>query len=233
MTRGRFITFEGLDGSGKSTHLRECASRLRDSGLDVVATKEPGGTELGDAIRALFLDPRRVAIEGGVELLLVFASRRQHLIEVIDPALERGAWVLCDRFTDSTHAYQGAGRGVPRERIAAIDEAATGTRRPDRTLLFDLPAEVARGRGQSEKRRSAESFERGIDRIDREDLEFYRRVRQGYLELLSDEPERFVRIDSSGPVEQTRSAVRQALDRLLLEQAPATTTATDRSQGAP
>jgi dTMP kinase len=211
----RFITFEGLDGSGKSTHLRESVQRLRELGIDVVTSKEPGGTELGDAIRGLFLDPKRSTIEGGVELLLVFASRRQHLLEVIEPALERGAWVLCDRFTDSTIAYQGFGRGVAMERIEAIDRAATGGRRPDLTLLFDLPAAAARARGHSDNRKAAAHFDEGIDRIDREGLDFYERVRAGYLDLLAREPERVLRVDSSGEIERTRQQVRLIFDRLV------------------
>ena len=174
-----FITFEGLDGSGKSTHLRRASEWLTQRGVPHVVTHEPGGTPLGDALRAVFLDRRWGAMDGVVELLLVFASRRQHLIEVIEPALRAGRHVLCDRFTDSTRAYQGYGRGVPLAVIDQVDRLATGERRPDRTLLFDLPAEAARARGHSLSRQG-----RGeVDRLDAEDLAFYERVRGGFLAM--------------------------------------------------
>src|SRR6185503_13399989 len=143
---GRFITFEGLDGSGKSTQMRLAAAWLEGEDVEVVTTHEPGGTELGAAVRELFLDSRWGQMDGVVELLLVSASRRQHVLEVIVPALRRGAWVLCDRFTDSSWAYQGAGRGVEPERVASADELATGGVTPELTLLFDLSAEAARQR---------------------------------------------------------------------------------------
>lgn len=207
----RFITFEGLDGSGKSTHLRRTGEWLRSLGLEVVTTHEPGGTPLGDELRRAFLDPRLKAADGIVELLLVFASRRQHLIEVIDPALAAGAIVLCDRFTDSTVAYQGWGRGVSMAAIEAVDVQATGCRRPDLTLIFDLPAEGARTRGHSPRRQAAGA----IDRLDAETVEFYGRVREGYQALAAAEPERFRVIDSSGEHAATEQQVRAALSPLL------------------
>ena len=210
--RGMFITFEGLDGSGKSTHLKRAVEWLEAQGKSVVVTREPGGTALGAELRRLFLEPGWRVADGTVELLLVFASRRQHLLEVIDPALALGQWVLCDRFTDSTVAYQGFGRGVPLPDIRLVERLATGSRRPDRTLLFDLPAELARERGHSPKRRDSPE---GIDRLDAEELEFYQRVRQGYLSLLEQEPERITRIDSSGDRELTAEQVRLTLAELL------------------
>lgn len=206
-----FVTFEGLDGSGKSTHLRRAASWLAERRVPHLVTHEPGGTPLGNALREVFLDPRWGRLDGTVELLLVFASRRQHLLEVIEPALSAGKHVLCDRFTDSTIAYQGYGRGVPRSAIDAVDDVATAGRRPDRTLLFDLPAEQARERGHSAARR-----ERGAaDRLDAEDLSFYQRVRQGFLELAARHPERYRVIDSSGAAAATEGQVRRALADLL------------------
>jgi dTMP kinase len=202
-----FVTFEGLDGSGKSTHLERTARWLAESGVAHVATREPGGTELGAAIRQVFLDRRFQGMDGTIEMLLVFASRRQHLLEVIDPALEAGRHVLCDRFTDSTRAYQGYGRGVPQEVIDRVDELATGGRRPDRTLLFDLPAEAARRRGHSEPRQRSG----GVDRLDAEELAFYQRVREGFLALAAREPLRFRVIDSGGAPAATAAAVRAAL----------------------
>jgi dTMP kinase len=204
---GLFVTFEGLDGSGKSTHLKRAAAWLAARGIPCRSTHEPGGTPLGDALRQIFLDPRWGAVDGTVELLLVFASRRQHLLEVIDPALAAGSAVLCDRFTDSTLAYQGYGRGVARDQIARVDALATGGRRPDRTLLFDLDPEAARGRGQSAARRGRGA----IDRLDAEDLAFYRRVREGFLALAAAEPERFRVIDSGGEPEATFPQVLRAL----------------------
>lgn len=209
--RPLFITFEGLDGSGKSSHLRQSAAWLEERGLPHLVTHEPGGTPLGDALRAVFLDPQWGEMDGTVELLVVFASRRQHLLEVIDPALAEGKHVLCDRFTDSTRAYQGYGRGVPLDRICQVDRIATGGRTPDRTLLFDLPAGDARARGHSPARRR-----RGTaDRLDAEGLAFYERVREGFLEAARSEPGRFRIVDSSGDSADTQARVRAALEEWL------------------
>lgn len=210
MSSPLFVTFEGLDGSGKSTHLRRASSWLAEREIPHVVTKEPGGTPLGDALRALFLDSRWGTVDGVVELLLVFASRRQHLLEVIEPALAAGRHVLCDRFTDSTRAYQGWGRGVPLDVIDQVDRLAIGGRTPDRTLLFDLPADKARARGHSPARQ-----ERGaVDRLDAEGLEFYERVRQGFLALSEGDP-RFRVIPSGGSFQATEDGVREALADLL------------------
>lgn len=208
----RFITFEGLDGSGKSTHLRRAVAWLRDRGLDVVQTHEPGGTALGEAIRNVFLDPRWGDMDGRVEAMLVFASRRQHLIEVIEPALAAGQCVVCDRFTDSTIAYQGHGRGLSVTWITALDRLATEERQPDLTLVFDLPAPAARDRGQSQSRRDAGD----ADRIDVEGVTFYSRVRAGYRALAAAHPQRLRIIDSSGTKDQTWAQV----ERVLMEVAP-------------
>ncbi|MEP7011216.1 MAG: dTMP kinase [Acidobacteriota bacterium] len=207
-SRGLFVTFEGIDGSGKSTALRRAGEWLAARGLPVRTTHEPGGTPLGDAIRGIFLDPRWGHVDGTVELLLVFASRRQHLQEVIEPALAAGEVVLCDRFTDSTLAYQGAGRGVPRGRIDEIDQIATAGRRPDLTLYFDLPLdEAARRMGAAERG--------GHDRLDGETRAFATRVRDGYRALAAAEPERFRVIDAAGPQPETEAAVRAALAATL------------------
>ncbi|MFL6259595.1 MAG: dTMP kinase [Thermoanaerobaculia bacterium] len=208
--RPLFITFEGLDGSGKSTHLRRASDWLAQRSIPHLVTHEPGGTPLGDALRAVFLDSRWGAVDGVVELLLVFASRRQHLLEVIEPALREGRHVLCDRFTDSTRAYQGYGRGVPLGVIDQVDRLATAARRPDHTLLFDLPAEAARARGHSPGRRG-----RGeADRLDAEDLAFYERVRRGFLEMAEREP-RFEVLDSAGAVAATEERMLRVLGRLF------------------
>jgi dTMP kinase len=217
-----FITFEGIDGSGKSTHLKRAAEWLAQHGVACRQTHEPGGTPLGDALRLLFLDRRWGALDGTVELLMLFASRRQHLLEVIEPALAAGEIVLCDRFTDSTRAYQGRGRGVPLELIDQVDLLATGGRRPDRTLLFDLPAAAARARrhggrpGGPPGRHHAGPGGRGqADRLDAEDLAFYERVRQGFLEQAEREPRRFRIVESGGDPARTAAQVRAALGDLL------------------
>jgi len=202
-----FVSFEGLDGSGKSTHLERASRWLAGRGSEHLVTHEPGGTVIGAAIRKVFLDRRHGAMDPRVELLLVFAARRQNLVERIEPALARGHHVLCDRWTDSTIAYQGYGRGVPLADIAEVERLATGGRRPDLTLYFDLPAEQARARGHSHHRRASGR----VDRLDAEDLAFYERVRAGYLELARSEPERIRVIDSSGSLETTEGAVRAAL----------------------
>ncbi len=205
-----FLTFEGLDGSGKSTHLRTAAAWFAARSLPHVVTHEPGGTPLAQAIREVFLDPKWGAIDGTVELLLVFASRRQHLIEKIEPELAQGRHVLCDRFTDSTRAYQGFGRGVAMAVIDRVDAVATGARRPDFTFLFDLPAADARRRGASKSRRRAHA----ADRLDVETLAFYDRVRNGYLDLAAAEPERFRIIDSSGEPRRTEAQLIAELESL-------------------
>ncbi|HXO29369.1 MAG TPA: dTMP kinase [Thermoanaerobaculia bacterium] len=223
-----FITFEGIDGSGKSTHLKRAAEWLAQHGVACRQTHEPGGTPLGDALRQLFLDRRWGALDGTVELLMLFASRRQHLLEVIEPALAAGEIVLCDRFTDSTCAYQGRGRGVPLDLIDQIDLLATGRRRPDRTLLFDLPAAAARARrhggrpgdpGDPGGHRAVSAGRRGradrADRLDAEDLAFYERVRQGFLEQAEREPRRFRIVESGGDPARTAAQVRAALEDLL------------------
>ncbi len=205
-----FVTFEGLDGSGKSTQLQLASAWMTERDRPHRVTQEPGGTPLGESIRSVFLDLEEewTTVDGTVEALLIFASRRQHLLEVIDPTLDAGLHVLCDRFTDSTLVYQGCGRGVSWEVLQQVDALATGKRRPDWTLLFDLPAAIARDRGHSPSRRRKTG---GIDRLDAEQIEFYERVREGYLDLARGAPERFRVIDSSGSIESTRRQVEGVL----------------------
>jgi len=203
--RPSFVTFEGIDGSGKSSHLAIAASWFAERSIAVRVTREPGGTAVGSALRSIFLDPAHGRLDGTVEMLIVFAARRQNLVEVIEPALASGSHVLCDRFTDSTLAYQGYGRGLSLEQIHDVDRLATGGRRPDRTLLFDLPAGLARRRRDPQ----------GEDRLDEEQVEFYERVRAGYLALAALEPQRFRLIDSSGARQETAAQVRRALSDLL------------------
>jgi len=190
--RGRFITFEGIDGAGKSSHIEALAEWARARGAEVVLAREPGGTPLAEKLRALFLHE---AMDPLTEALLVFAARRDHLREVIEPALARGAVVLCDRFTDSTFAYQGAGRGFDLAVLAQLETWVQQGRQPDLTLWFDVaPAEAAR-------RRAAV---RSADRLEREDEAFFARVRDGYAQRAQAAPARFARIDAA----QTREAVR-------------------------
>lgn len=206
-----FITFEGLDGSGKSTHLKRAVQWLQERGESICASHEPGGTPLGDAIRGIFLDSKWGKIDGRVEAMLVFASRRQHLLELIEPQLAQGTHVLCDRFTDSSLAYQGSGRSLPDGWIETLDHLAIDSRQPDYTLLFDLPAEAAYERGRSASRRA-----RGdVDRLDDEDLAFYTRVRKRYLQLKERHSERFLVVDSSGEKEATWLQVEAILRRLF------------------
>lgn len=213
----RFLTFEGLDGSGKSTHLGRAAEWLEARGEAVRRTHEPGGTPLGDAIRGLFLDPRWGAMDGRVEALLVFASRRQHLVEVIEPALDDGVHVLCDRFTDSSYAYQGEGRDLGAGFVDRLDELATGRRRPDATLLFDLDPEEAMRRGQRDGRKDG----RGPDRLDAEGLAFYRRVRDAFLRRAAEDRSRFHVVDSGGTTEETWAQVEAALAAIFAPTATA------------
>jgi dTMP kinase len=179
MTRGRFITFEGLDGAGKSTHIAATAERLRSRAVEVVVTREPGGTPLGERLRELVLSE---AMHLETETLLMFAARREHIARVIEPAILRGAWVVCDRFTDATRAYQGGGRGVDAGKIEALANWVHPDIRPDLTFLFDLPPEVARARI---------SGQRTLDRFELEKADFHLRVRRRYLEFAYAEPGRF------------------------------------------
>jgi dTMP kinase len=196
---GRFITFEGIDGAGKSSHLEALAEALRRRGDKVVVTREPGGTPLAEALRALFLAHEMDAL---TEVLLVFAARRDHLRVVIGPALDRGAVVLCDRFTDATFAYQGGGRGFDLEWLAELERWVQQGRQPDLTLWFDLPPEVAA------RRRAAA---RAADRLEREDAEFFARVAAGYARRCVAAPERFARIDADRPIEQVWADVQRAV----------------------
>ena len=183
-----FISFEGLDGSGKSSHLRRLSDRLSELKIGHEVTAEPGGTTLGREIRNIFLDRRWESIDGKIECLMLFASRRQQVIEVIEPALAAGRHVLCDRFTDSTLAYQGGGRGVSKSDIEALERISIDSLKPDRTIFFDLPLEMARQRVASPARASRAN---GVDRLDIEELDFYSRVREGYAEIVASDPQRF------------------------------------------
>ncbi|MGY4493193.1 dTMP kinase [Pseudomonas sp. TE3610] len=199
---GLFITLEGPEGAGKSTNREYLAQHLRAAGLDVVLTREPGGTPLAERIRELLLAPSDEAMHADTELLLVFAARAQHLSEVIRPALARGAVVLCDRFTDATYAYQGGGRGLSRARIASLESFVQGDLRPDLTLVFDLPVEVGLARATARGR---------LDRFEQEGRAFFEAVRNTYLERAAAAPERYTLVNAA----LTLAQVQQQLDSLL------------------
>jgi len=191
-----FVTFEGIEGCGKSTQAQLLARRLAAIGYPCLATREPGGTRIGREIRRVLLHPSHRAMAPEVELALYFADRTQHLKEVVWPAIERGRVVISDRFTDSTLAYQGYGRGLRRSLIASLDRILTGGFRPDRTVLLDLPAEVALERARGRNRASLRGKREG--RFERERLEFHRRVRRGYLALARRESQRYVVVSAEG-----------------------------------
>lgn len=210
--KGRFVTLEGIEGAGKSGALEHLRALLAAAGVEAVATREPGGTALGEALRALLLGHRE-GMDADTELLLMFAARAEHLAQVIRPALAAGRWVLCDRFTDSTYAYQGGGRGIPAARIAVLEEWVQGPLRPDLTLLLDVPPELglARARGREGGAEGAAAR----DRFEREDLAFFARVREAYLARARAEPARFRVIDAARPWEEVRAALEAALAPLL------------------
>lgn len=201
---GLLITFEGVEGSGKTTQLRALAKRLRGAGHQTLETREPGGTDLGEGIRRLLLERRDGGVAGATELFLYEASRAQLVREVIDPALRRGCVVLCDRFADATVAYQGYGRGLDLTLIRRLNELATGGVAPDLSLLLDLDPAVGLRR-----------IGRALDRLEAEDLAFHRRVREGYLTLAAEESGRFRVIDAALAPERIEEAVWQGVEDRL------------------
>jgi len=194
MSRGKFITLEGIDGAGKSTHVGGIADFLRRRGKDIVITREPGGTPLGEKLRELVLSQ---PMDVETETLLVFAARREHIAQVIAPALSAGRWVISDRFTDATYAYQGAGRGIPAEKIAALERWVHGGLQPDLTLVFDAPVEVALSRLAKAR----------TDRFEREDRGFFERVRAGYLARAAADPGRMRVIQGGRPLPEVKKDV--------------------------
>ena len=203
-SRGQFITFEGTEGVGKSTQLTNAASTLDQMGLDYIVTREPGGTPMAEAIRELLLAPRDEPVNEITELLLMFAARAQHLHTRILPALERGQWVLCDRFTDATFAYQGGGRGVPEERIALLETLVQGDIRPDHVIVLDAPVDT----GMARARKRGE-----LDRFEQEDLDFFQRIRDAYLDRATAQPARYHVIDAARPLSEVSDQVSGLLNR--------------------
>jgi dTMP kinase len=202
MTRGKFLTLEGIDGAGKSTHLSWIPAFLEARGVRVKLTREPGGTPLGEKLRTLLLDKAQ-HLHADTEALLMFAARREHLDKVILPALNAGEWVVCDRFTDASFAYQAAGSGVPWAGIAALESWVQGDLQPDLTLYFDLPAAVGKSRTQGV---------READRFELEGQTYYERVREGYLRRVREHPQRMAVIDASAALHN----VKQSIEGILL-----------------
>lgn len=203
---GLFITLEGPEGAGKSTNREYLAERLREQGIDVLLTREPGGTPLAERIRELLLDPSDEPMAADTELLLVFAARAQHLQQVIRPALARGCVVLCDRFTDATYAYQGGGRGLSVERIAQLEQFVQGELRPDLTLIFDLPVEIGLARAAARGR---------LDRFEQEGRGFFEAVREAYLQRAAQAPQRYRVLDAGQSLAQVQADIDILLPSLL------------------
>lgn len=213
-SRGRFITFEGLDGCGKTTQLKKLAEALRRQGMEVVTTREPGGTPIGEKVRAVLLDSRTKGLAPLAELALMFASRAQQINEVILPALQSGKWVLCDRFTDSSEAYQGGGRQLGSPRVLALHQALCGGLQPDLTLLLlsDPRKSVQRARGRNA--RSKHIADEG--RFELEKAAFFERVFKSYLAIARREPKRVVKIESTHTIPEVQREVWQAVQARLL-----------------
>lgn len=197
MMRGRFITFEGIDGAGKSTQIDVIETTLKARGFEVIRTREPGGTPLGEVIRKELLS---VSMDPATETLLFFASRAEHIAQVIKPALNRGAWVLSDRFTDATYAYQVGGRGFPAHKVEELERWTQGDLQPDRTVLFDIDPKVA-------AQRVAQA--RSMDRFEKESLDFFTRVRNAYLTRAKESPERFLIVNSMQNKESVSEILRK------------------------
>ena len=204
MTRGRFITLEGVEGVGKTTNIEFLRELLEQRGIDVLVTREPGGTPLAEDVRQVLLQIRDESMDPITEALLVFAARSQHVSTVIEPALNEGRWVLCDRYTDATYAYQGGGRGVPLDTLERLAELAQGSLWPDLTIFLDAPVDVALGR----------IADRQHDRFESEDKEFFARVRAGYLAIVERE-ERAVLIDATRSLEDVQSLLAKLVNNFL------------------
>lgn len=204
--RGLFLTFEGIEGAGKSSNVLYVKQLLESAGKNVIVTREPGGTEVGEKVREVLLDPELPAMHSDTELLLMFASRAEHYQHKILPALDSGQWVLCDRFTDASYAYQGGGRSIDMQRIADLESWVLGEFKVDKTLLFDLPVSVGLSRA---KARSA------ADRIEQEEASFFERIRQCYLARAEAEPVRFELINAEQSIEMVQQQLKQSITELI------------------
>jgi dTMP kinase len=199
---GRFITMEGIEGAGKSSQVQAIRAQIEDRGHNVVVTREPGGAPISEHVRRLLLDPANTGMGDDTELLLVFAARAEHLHKVIRPALEAGSWVVCDRFTDATYAYQGGGRGISAERIAQLERWVQGSLRPDLTIILDVDPQTGLARAG---RRGDQ------DRFERESIAFYRRVRECYLQQAQANPARYRVVDASGSMQEVGAEIARIL----------------------
>lgn len=206
MTKGKFITIEGGEGAGKSTNIDFIRQHLTEQGIDLLCTREPGGTEYAEQIRDLLLSHKHEPLDPTAELLLIFAARAQHLNELILPALERGQWVLCDRFTDATYAYQGAGRGLGYEQVSRLENLVQGELRPDLTVILDIPVELGMARVHKRGER---------DRFESEQMHFFETIRQAYLDLAQANPSRYRVIDTSASLESVQVEIGLVLKELL------------------
>jgi len=204
--RGQFITVEGTEGVGKSTNMAFIETWLREAGKELIITREPGGTALGEKLRGVLLDAKEQSMCDDTELLLMFAARAQHIKEVIQPALDAGKWVLCDRFTDSTYAYQGGGRGISMARIADLEQWVQGDLRPDMTFVLDLPIDVGLERAG---KRSAP------DRFELEKHDFFNKVRDTFLARAAAQPERYQVIDAAPTVEVVQKSIQTVLEKMV------------------
>ncbi len=205
-SRGKFLTFEGLDGCGKSTQMELLAEVLRRDGIDVVTTREPGGTPTGEKIRSVILDSKTRSLDPMAELALMFAARAQHIAEIVKPALEAGRWVLCDRFTDSSEAYQGGGRQMGSQLILDMHKIVCGDLWPDMTVFMDSDPEASVARARRRNRNNAAD---GVDenRFEREKIEFFRRVRDAYNAIAAREPQRVFKVDARRPKDVTHPEI--------------------------
>lgn len=206
MVKGKFITIEGTEGVGKSTNIAFIQDWLVKQGLDVVMTREPGGTPLAEELRQILLAKRDEAFDPSAELLLIFAARAQHLAQVILPALSRGAWVVSDRFTDATYAYQGFGRGLNLETIETLENLVQGTLRPDLTLVLDIEVELGLARASARAE---------LDRFESEKVEFFERVRAGYQKRAEQNPQRYARVDAGQSLEKVQQDIERVLKSVL------------------
>jgi dTMP kinase len=215
--RGKFITFEGLDGTGKSTQMRKLAAALRQAGHKVIETREPGGTATGEKIRRVALDSGTAGLSPLAEMALMFAARAQHIAEVIEPGIAAGNIVLCDRFTDSTEAYQGSGRRLGSEAVRDLDRVLCGGLQPDLTLLLDSNPHASVSRARQRNKRAAKNGGHGHDenRFESETRSFFARVREGYAAIAKREPDRVVTIDARGTPRQTHQRIAELVQKKL------------------
>ncbi|NOQ79528.1 MAG: dTMP kinase [Gammaproteobacteria bacterium] len=205
MFKGKFITIEGSEGSGKSTNINFIQDYLKQKNIPFILTREPGGTPIAEKIRDLLLDKANTSLCDDAELLLMFAARAQHLNELIIPALESGKWVISDRFTDASYAYQGGGRGLSWQKIAQLEQWVQGDLRPDATILLDVPVD----KGMERVRERGET-----DRFEQEQLSFFKRIRDAYLKLAREDPERFYIIDTLPAIEEVQQQLHQVMEQL-------------------